>query len=44
MVCLDSEIELYEQIPSTILDCSTGDIRVLRPGAFSIDTLQGIVE
>lgn len=39
MVCVDLEHDSYEQNPSTILDCSGGDIQVLRSGAFSIDTL-----
>lgn len=43
VVCLDVEHEFYGQTPSTILDCSTQDIRVVRPGAFSIDVLNSLV-
>ncbi len=43
MVCLDREHELYEQNPSTILDCSAGDIKILRSGAFQIDTLHSLI-
>ena len=43
LVCLDPEHELSRQSPSTILDCSNGDIRVLSPGAFSKDTLSSVV-
>ncbi|MFA5998871.1 MAG: L-threonylcarbamoyladenylate synthase [Candidatus Babeliales bacterium] len=43
VVCLDRDHETYGQSPSTILDCSTGDIRVVRPGAFSIDVLHNLI-
>lgn len=42
-ICIDREHEMNQQSPSTILDCSTGDIQVLRQGAFSIETLQSII-
>jgi L-threonylcarbamoyladenylate synthase len=36
-VCSDREQQCYSKSPSTILDCSSGDIQVLRSGAFSFE-------
>ncbi|MCX5923218.1 MAG: L-threonylcarbamoyladenylate synthase [Candidatus Dependentiae bacterium] len=42
-VCIDQGDDTEPQSPSTILDCSTGEIQVLRPGVFSVETLQSII-
>ena len=42
-ICSDREQQCYSKSPSTILDCSTGDIQVLRSGAWSIEKLQDIL-
>jgi L-threonylcarbamoyladenylate synthase len=42
-VCIDRGQQHYGQNPSTILDCSTGNIRVLRLGAFDLDALTDIL-
>ncbi|HSW76201.1 MAG TPA: L-threonylcarbamoyladenylate synthase [Candidatus Saccharimonadales bacterium] len=44
VICLDRQHELFGQSPSTILDCSSGDIRVVRSGAFPIDSLDTIID
>ena len=43
-VCLERGQEEYEQNPSTILDCSNGDIKVLRLGVFDFDLIQSLIE
>lgn len=43
VVCSDREQQCYSKSPSTILDCSTGDIQVLRSGAFSVEKLQDLL-
>lgn len=43
LVCLNRGQLVYPQNPSTILDCSSGDIRVLRPGAFNIEMLKDLL-
>lgn len=42
-ICSDREQQCYSKSPSTILDCSTGDIQVLRSGAFSVEKLQDLL-
>jgi L-threonylcarbamoyladenylate synthase len=43
VVCSDREQQCYSKSPSTILDCSTGDIQVLRSGAFNVEKLQDLL-
>ena len=43
VVCSDREQQCYSKSPSTILDCSSGDIKVLRSGAFSVEKLQDLL-
>lgn len=43
MICVDREQQCYSKSPSTILDCSSGDIQVLRSGAFGIEKLQNLL-
>lgn len=43
VVCSDREQQCYSKSPSTILDCSSGDIQVLRSGAFSVEKLQDLL-
>ncbi|OGB86116.1 hypothetical protein A3J41_02985 [candidate division TM6 bacterium RIFCSPHIGHO2_12_FULL_38_8] len=42
-VCSDREQQCFSKNPSTILDCSLGDIQILRSGAFSLERLQGLL-
>ncbi len=42
-VCGDREQECYSKSPSTIIDCSTGDIQILRSGAFNVEQLQDLL-
>jgi len=41
-ICLDEGQLIYPQLSSTILNCSTGTIEVVRSGSFSIDILQNL--
>jgi L-threonylcarbamoyladenylate synthase len=43
MVCADREQHCYSKSPSTILDCSSGDIQVVRSGAFGVEKLQDLL-
>lgn len=43
LVCVSSGQLVYPQNPSTILDCSSGEIKVLRPGAFSVEALKDLL-
>jgi L-threonylcarbamoyladenylate synthase len=43
IICADREQQCYPKSPSTILDCSTGDIQVLRSGAFNVEKLQDLL-
>ncbi len=42
-ICSDREQQCYSKSPSTILDCSTGDIQILRSGAFSVEKLESLL-
>ena len=42
-VCSDREQQCYSKSPSTILDCSSGDIQILRSGALSVEKLQDLL-
>jgi tRNA A37 threonylcarbamoyladenosine synthetase subunit TsaC/SUA5/YrdC len=42
-ICSDREQQCYSKSPSTILDCSSGDIQVLRSGAFSFEKIQNLL-
>ena len=43
IICGDREQICYSQSPSTILDCSSGKIEVLRSGAFSVEKLKDLL-
>lgn len=42
-VCIESEQQCYSQSPSTILDCSSGKIKVLRSGAMKVEELKDLL-
>lgn len=42
-ICSDREQQCYSKSPSTILDCSSGDIQVLRSGAFNFEKIQNLL-
>jgi L-threonylcarbamoyladenylate synthase len=39
-ICIDSGQECYSISPSTILDCSSGKIEIIRSGAYNIENLK----
>lgn len=43
LICLDAEQECYSTSPSTILDCSSGRIKVVRSGAFKLQDLPDLL-
>lgn len=43
IICGDRDQQCYSKSPSTILNCSSGDIQVLRSGAFSLEKLQDLL-
>lgn len=43
VVCGDREQLCYSKSPSTILDCSSGEIQVLRSGVFRVEKLQDLL-
>lgn len=43
LICLDTQQECYSTSPSTILDCSSGAIKVVRSGAFKIQELEELL-
>lgn len=43
IICGDMQQQCYSQSPSTILDCSSGDIRVLRSGALSVEDIKDLL-